>query len=318
MHFILDGDPGHDDMLTIFLAAKYVDVIGVTTVYGNSSLENTTRNALKCLELGGLQHIPVAAGLSRPFVGEPTYPVEIHGESGLDGAELPDPTIGTVSTHAVDFIIEASKEYDDLVIVATAALTNVAAAIIKDPTITGRLKYISIMGGSTTGGNQTPAAELNIWLDPEAADVVFTSGVPLKMFGLNVTRQASATRDEIDRIRGIGTPFARTVADLVEFYRASLENVFGLAGASLHDPLAVAVFIKPELFELKPMHVEVELHGTRTRGMTVCDNRHATRTGADIGGGNPLKRGKKPNCEVAVAMDVPGFFDLLNEALAQY
>lgn len=318
MHFLLDGDPGHDDMLTIFLAAKYVDVVGVTTVYGNSSLENTTRNALKCMELGGLQYIPVAAGMSRPFVGEPTYPVEIHGESGLDGAELPDPTIGTVTTHAVDFIIEASKEYDDLVIVATAALTNVAAAIIKDPTITRRLKYISIMGGSTTGGNQTPAAELNIWLDPEAADVVFTSGVPLKMFGLNVTRQASATRDEIDRIRRIGTPFAHTVADLVEFYRASLENVFGLAGASLHDPLAVAVFIKPELFELKPMHVEIELHGALTRGMTICDNRHATRTGADIGGGNPLKRGKQPNCEVAVAMNVPGFFDLLNEALAQY
>ena len=120
------------------------------------------------------------------------------------------------------------------------------------------------------------------------------------------------------RNRGLTNARRLRVADLVEFYRASLENVFGLTGASLHDPLAVAVFIEPELFELKPMHVEIELHGAVTRGMTVCDNRHATRTGADIGGSNPAKRGKEPNCEVAVAMDVPGFFDLLYKALAQY
>jgi inosine-uridine nucleoside N-ribohydrolase len=316
MHFLLDGDPGHDDMLAILLAAKFVDVVAITTVHGNQSLEKTTINARKVVELGKLQHIPIAMGLPRPLVNKPTYAPEVHGVTGLDGVVLPDPTVELSKSSAVDLIIELSHTYDDLVIVATGPLTNVATALTVDPTLASRLTSISLMGGSLTFGNSTPAAEFNIWVDPEAADIVFTSGVPLRMFGLNVTRQAAATVKELDRIRGIGTEFARTVADLVEFYRANLERVYGLKGASLHDPLAIATFIRPELFTMQPMHVGIELHGTRTRGMTVCDYRHAV--GGELGGKDAVLRGEPANCEVAVGIDVEGFFDLLTEALAQY
>lgn len=318
MHFLLDGDPGHDDMLAIYLAARHLDVVAITTVSGNQSLVKVTRNAQAVVELGGLTHIPVAAGLSRPLINDPVYAPEIHGQSGLDGASLPEPTVPLSEQPAVDLIISLSHAHDDLCIVATGPLTNVAAALITDTSLAQRLTCISLMGGSLTYGNATPAAEFNIWVDPEAADVVFRSGVALKMFGLNVTRQASARRVEIQRIRDISSPFAVTVADLVEFYRASLEHVFGLEGASLHDPLAVATFIRPELFQLRKMHVAIELHGALTRGMTVCDYRHVVGTGDDLRGDEAVARGAPPNCEVAVGIDVPGFFDLLVETLAQY
>ncbi len=318
MHFILDGDPGHDDMVTIFLAAKHVDVVGITTTHGNQSLEKTTLNARKCVELGGLTDIPIAKGMPRPLVNAPRYAPEIHGLSGLDGVELPPPSVKLHPLHAVDFIIEQSHKYDDLVLVPTGPLTNVASALIKDPSLTERIKVISLMGGSMTYGGSTPAAEFNIYVDPEAADVVFRSGVPLKMFGLNVTRQASATVERLDRIRAIGTTFAHTVADLLEFYRRSLHNVYGLEGASIHDPLAIAVFVAPELFTLRPMNVQIELNGKLTRGMTVCDYRHIHGSGADIKGVSGIIRGEPANCEVAVAMDVDGFFDLLNKTIAMY
>ena len=183
MRFLLDGDPGHDDMLTLFLAAKHVEVVGLTTTYGNSSVEHTTLNARKCVTLGGLTHIPIAKGSVRPLVNQPRYAPQMHGDSGLDGAELPEPSVGLHPLHAVDFILEQSRKYDDLILVPTGPLTNVASALIKDPTLADRLKGISLMGGSLTFGNTTPAAELNIYLDPEAADVVFRSGVPLRMFG---------------------------------------------------------------------------------------------------------------------------------------
>lgn len=318
MHYLLDGDPGHDDMLTIFLAAKHLDVVGITTVSGNQSLEKTTLNARKCVELAGLTDIPIAKGLPRPLLNEPRYAPEIHGQTGLDGVALPEPSVPLSPLHAVDFIIEASHRHDDLWLVPTGPLTNIAAALIKDPTLAERIKGISLMGGSMTYGGSTAAAEFNIYVDPEAADVVFRSGVPLKMFGLNVTRMASATVARLDRIRAIGTPFARTVADLVEFYRASLHNVYGLEGASIHDPLAVAIFIKPELFTMQAMNVQIELNGTHTRGMTVCDYRYVGNEGKGIYGEEGIIRGAEPNCEVAVDMDVDGFFDLLTDTLALY
>lgn len=318
MPYLLDGDPGHDDMLAIFLAAKHLDVVGVTTVSGNQSLPKVTRNARAVLELGNLTQIPLAAGMARPLVNDPVYAPEIHGRTGLDGVPLPEPTVRLKDQHAVDFIIEQSHLSPGLRLVATGPLTNVAAALIKDTTLVERIDCLSIMGGSLTYGNSTAAAEFNIWVDPEAADVVFRSGIPIKMFGLNVTRQASATRTEIQRIDEIGTPFARTVAALLEFYRSSLEKVFGLAGASLHDPLAVATFIKPELFELRPMHVAIELNGRLTRGMTVCDYRRIPGTGDELQGEAAIEANRRPNCEVAVGIDVSGFFDLLTETLAMY
>lgn len=318
MHFLLDGDPGHDDMLAIFLAAKHLDVVGITTVSGNQSLDKVTLNARKCVELAGLTNIPIARGLPRPLVNQPRYAPEIHGVSGLDGVELPEPTVALSDLHAVDFIIAASHEYDDLTLVPTGPLTNIASALIKDPTLAERISGISLMGGSLTYGGSTPAAEFNMFVDPEAADVVFRSGAPIKMFGLNVTRMASATIARLDSIRAIGTDFALTVADLVEFYRSSLHNVYGLEGASIHDPLAVAVFIQPELFTLQNMNVQIELTGTHTRGMTVCDYRYVGRQGKGIYGESGIIRGAEPNAEVAVDMDVDGFFQLLTSTLALY
>lgn len=316
MRYILDCDPGHDDMLAIYLAARHLDLAAITTVSGNQSLAKVTRNARAVVELGGLSGIPIAAGMPRPLVNDPVYAPEIHGETGLDGADLPEPRVALAGQSAVDLISDLSRSSSDMCLIATGPLTNVAAALIADPGLAGRLRCISLMGGSLTFGNATPAAEFNIWEDPEAADVVFRSKVPLKMFGLNVTRQAAATRAEIDRITAIGTPFARTVASLLEYYRSNLNRVFGQEGASLHDPLAVAIFIRPELFDLQPMHVAIELHGRLTRGMTVCDYRHAA--GPAAGSGQAVSRGEPANCDVAVGIDVSGFFDLLIDTLTLY
>ena len=315
MHVLLDCDPGHDDMLAILLAAKHLDVVGITTVHGNQSVDKTTANALKIVELGGLD-IPVSRGLAKPLVQDAVFVPEMHGESGLDGAELPEPTTAPTAIDAVHTILEASHRYDDLVIVPTGPFTNVAAALTIDPTLATRLQAISLMGGSLTFGNWTPAAEFNIWADPEAADIVFRSGVPIRMFGLNVTRRAAATAERITQIRERGGHVSGVVADLLEFYSASSKTLYGLSGASLHDPLAVATLIRPELFVLQDLHVAVELRGTLTRGMTVCDYRHASTPEIQERDAEP--RGEAPNAQVAVEIDVDGFFELLAETLGRY
>ncbi|MCU1529900.1 MAG: Inosine-uridine preferring nucleoside hydrolase, partial [Frondihabitans sp.] len=309
--------PGHDDMLAILLAAKHLDVVAITTVHGNQSLAKVTSNTLKIVELGSLQHIPVSRGLAKPLLGEAVHAPEVHGESGLDGVDLPEASVETTELDAVQTIIEMSHRYDDLVLVPTGPLTNIAAALTVDPTLAERVTEISLMGGSLTFGNSTPAAEFNIWVDPEAADIVFTSGIPIQMFGLNVTRQASATPERIQSIREQGGAVAGTVADLLDFYQQSLFRVYGLEGASLHDPLAVATLIRPELFEMRPMHVGIELNGTRTRGMTVCDYRH-TGQATTLNGQSAVRNGSAANARVAVGIDVDGFFALLSETLGLY
>lgn len=315
MHVLLDCDPGHDDMLAILLAAQHLDVVGITTVHGNQSVDKTTANALKIVELGGLD-IPVSRGLAKPLVQDAVFVPEMHGESGLDGADLPEPTAVPTAIGAVQAILEASHRYDDLVVVPTGPFTNVAAALTIDPSLASRLQAISLMGGSLTFGNWTPAAEFNIWADPEAADIVFRSGVPIRMFGLNVTRRAAATAERITQIRERGGHVSGVVADLLEFYSASSKTLYGLSGASLHDPLAVATLIRPELFVLQDLHVAVELHGTLTRGMTVCDYRHASTPEIQERDAEP--RGEVPNAQVAVDIDVDGFFELLAETLGRY
>jgi inosine-uridine nucleoside N-ribohydrolase len=315
MHVLLDCDPGHDDMLAILLAAKHLDVVAITTVHGNQSVDKTTLNALRIVELGGL-HIPVSRGLAKPLIGDAVHAPQMHGESGLDGAELPYPTTLPTEADAVRTIIDLSHRYDDLVIVPTGPLTNLAAALIVDPTLRSQVREISLMGGSLTFGNWTPAAEFNIWADPEAADIVFRSGIPIRMFGLNVTRRAAATMQRIARIRADGGAVSRVVADLLEFYSASSRTLYGLSGASLHDPLAVATLIRPELFELQDLHVAIELTGTLTRGMTVTDYRHASTPEIQERDAEP--RGEVPNARVAVDIDVEGFFDLLAETLGRY
>jgi pyrimidine-specific ribonucleoside hydrolase len=318
MKVICDGDPGHDDMLAFLLAAKHLDLLGITTVSGNQSLEKVTKNALKIVELGGIASIPVAKGMARPLVNLPVYAAEIHGNSGLDGYEFPEPTTELAPRHAVDFIIDTVMANEDVTLIPTGPLTNIASALIKEPRITDRISGISLMGGSLTFGNSTPVAEFNIYVDPEAAATVFESGIPIKMFGLNVTRLAEATSTEIERIRSIGTKFAKVIADLLSFYSSNLQRIFGVRGASLHDPCAVAVLIDPSIFTMRPMHVGIELSGKLTRGMTVCDYRHMSLTSDKLAGEAAISIGEKPNAEVAVGIDVRKFFDLLIGTLADY
>lgn len=314
---IIDCDPGHDDALAILLAGKHLDVLGITTVGGNQSLEKVTTNALKVVEFAGLTHIPVAKGIGHPLVKQPLYAPEVHGETGMDGPDLPEPTTALADRHAVDFIIDTVMAVDGVTLVPVGPLTNVATALRREPKIASRIAEISLMGGGLTSGNSTATAEFNIYVDPEAAHIVFTSGIPLKMCGLNLTRQANATDVEIERIRGLGNRVGQTVAEMLTFYKNTLSEVFGLTGGSLHDPCAVAALIDPTLIDFEPMHVAVELKGEHTYGMTVCDHRHLRSVGSafeTVG----KRKGNSPNAEVALRIDVARFFDLLIDTLGQY
>jgi inosine-uridine nucleoside N-ribohydrolase len=315
---IHDVDTGHDDALAILLAAPHLEILGITTVSGNAPLSKTTVNTLKILELAGLTAVPVAAGMDRALLAEQLHGAAIHGESGMDGPVLPTPTTPMDPRHGVTFLIDTIRQHPGCWLVPTGPLTNVAMALRQAPDLANHLAGISLMGGTTLGGNVTPAAEFNIYVDPEAAAVVFGSGIPIKMFGLNVTRQALVLDDEVRRIRGIGTHVAEIVAQLLEFYNGSARRVFGRTGGWLHDPCAVAWMIDPSLFEFRPMHVGVELNGTRTRGMTVCDFRYEGGTADHIPIEGGMRRGQAPNVDVAMRLDRGRFFDLLVSTLATY
>ncbi|MDQ7820187.1 MAG: nucleoside hydrolase [Armatimonadota bacterium] len=312
---ILDCDPGHDDALAILLAARRLEVLGITTVAGNHSLDKVTLNALKVLELAGLTHIPVARGAPFPLVRPPRYAPEIHGESGLDGAALPEPTRTPVGQHGVDFLIDTVMRTDNVTLVPTGPLTNIALALRKEPRIAQRVSEICLMGGSLTHGNVTAAAEFNIYFDPEAAHAVFSSGIPITMVGLNVTEQVLATPQRRSQVRALGTRVAVVVADLLEAYSRAVERAYGVAGGALHDPLAVAALIDSDVLQCESMHVAVELTGTLTAGRTVCDDRFL-RAGRLRDAG--VRPGAPPNARVAVAVDVDRFFDLLLASLREY
>ena len=314
---IIDCDPGHDDALAIFLAAKHLDVVGITTVGGNQDINKVTTNALKLVEVGQMTEIPVARGMAYPLVKPPHYAPEVHGETGMDGPDLPDPTTPLHPSHAVQFIIDTVMSTDDVTLIPMGPLSNVAAALRQEPRIAARIPEISLMGGGMTSGNATATAEFNIWVDPEAAHVVFTSGIPIKMCGLNLTRQANATDVEIDRIRAIGNRVGDAAAAMLDFYKGTLQEHFGLSGASLHDPCAVACLIDPDIIEFEPMHVAVELKGEHTYGMTVCDHRHLRGMGEKVVR-QGKRKGEEPNAEVALHIDKDRFFDLLIDTLAQY
>lgn len=215
---ILDCDPGHDDAFAIMLAAQHLDVLGITTVGGNCSLENVTTNALKTLEVINRTDIPVYPGHECPMVAPLVTAPQFHGESGMDGPVLPEPSIKAKDKHAVDFIVETVMNNDDVTIIATGPLTNIASAINRNPGIVNRISEICIMGGSVTYGNWTPAAEFNIFVDPEAAYKVFNSGVHVKMTGINLTRQCLLTPNEIKKYRSIGNKAGAFAADLLDFF----------------------------------------------------------------------------------------------------
>ncbi len=320
---IIDCDPGHDDALAILLAAQHLDILGITTVVGNQTLDKVTRNTLQILEIADLVDIPVYKGMGIPLMGPPRdtsdiHGPDVHGESGLEGPVLKAPSKQTAAQHGVDFIIDTVMETDGVTLVSTGPLTNVAAALQREPRLLNRLDCISLMGGNLAIGNVTPTAEFNIYTDPLAAHIVFSSGVPVKMCGINLTRQVMVTETEIERIGELGTRVSRFVTELLTYFVGSVQKLYGLPGGALHDPCAVVPFIDPGLMHFEPMHVAIERFGEHTAGMTVCDYRHLHPDGENRFRRIAEPKGAVPLTEVGIRIDRAGFFDLLIETLFRY
>lgn len=301
---ILDCDPGHDDALAIVVAARHADLRGITTVAGNAPLERTTHNALVMRELLGID-VAVHSGAVRPWLEQPHAAPAVHGVSGLDGADLPTPRRPLDSTDAVGFIIESCRSEEGLWLVGVGPLTNLALALRAAPDLAARIAGISVMGGGTFG-NRSAVAEFNIWADPEAAAVVFRSGRPLVMAGLDVTHQLLATPPRIDAVRRIPGRLASTMADLLEFFSATyIGRHDAIAGAAVHDPCAVLALTHPGLFARVARHVDIETAGALTRGMTVIDRRTLVERPA-------------PTCDVLTAVDADAAFAVIVDAIATF
>jgi inosine-uridine nucleoside N-ribohydrolase len=269
---LIDCDPGHDDAVAILYAARHLDLVGITTVFGNQTVELTTLNALRVLALAGLA-IPVARGCGRPFVGEAPLAPDTHGASGLDGVELPEPARGPEDMHAVEFIIRTARQHrGDLVVAITGAHSNVALALRLEPQLASWLKLITVMGGTTGIGNLRPQACVNILSDPEAAHVVFSSGVPIRWIGYETTRTVLMTADDIARLRG-GGKVARAVADIAAYYRERQRAVYAIDGAPMHDSCAVVPLVRPAFVRYEPVPLVVEIAPGLARGMTIVDRR---------------------------------------------
>lgn len=308
---LIDCDPGHDDAAAILYAARHLDVAGITTVFGNNSLDATTRNALSVLALAGLD-IPVHRGAAGPLGGAEPAPGDLHGKTGLDGATLPEPAARPHALSAEKAMLHHARA-DRIGIVALGPLTNLAQVLSANPGFAARIAWISLMGGSTAVGNSTAVAEFNIHCDPEAADIVFRSGVPIRMAGLNVTRQVGVGEEEIAYLRSLGGRTALTFADLFEFYLERSRTIFGLAKASLHDACAVVPLVHPELIGFRKAAVAIELMGRYTRGMTVCDFR-----GVALKDLQAIRPSGEPNAEVAVEVDGAEIVLRVFDAIASY
>ena len=269
---ILDCDPGHDDAVAIVLAAHLCDVLGITTVAGNAPLERTTYNARVMRHLLNL-NTEVHSGADAPLVVPAAAAGYVHGESGLDGAELPEPTRPVDGTDAVDFIIDTVRTHPGCSLVVTGPMTNVALAITSAPDIVDLVAEISFMGGGTFG-NRTTMAEFNLWADPHAAATVVRSGAPLVMAGLDVTHRFQATEPRIAAVRAVGGTLATTLADLFDFFSENYRSRHDdMAGAAVHDPLSVLAICRPDLFTSTARFVDIVTDGEHTRGMTVIDRR---------------------------------------------
>jgi purine nucleosidase/pyrimidine-specific ribonucleoside hydrolase len=275
---IIDCDPGHDDAaaLLLALASDEVQLLGVTTVAGNQTLAKTTANAIRVLDCAGRPDVPVAAGADRPLMRELHVAADIHGETGLEGAELPGPSREPGEAHAVDWLAAAlDSAAEPVTLVPTGPLTNVALLFARYPGIEQRIRRIVLMGGSIGEGNVTPAAEFNIWADPEAAHRVFSAEVDLTMVGLDVTHQALLTPDHLEALEGTGDP-GKLVADLYRFFLSIHGDRYGWAGAPVHDAVAVAHVIDPTLLQTARCGVTVDTGGELSRGRTNADVRRQT------------------------------------------
>ncbi|MFD8795229.1 nucleoside hydrolase [Streptomyces vinaceus] len=301
---IIDCDPGHDDALAIMLAAgdPAVDLLAITTVAGNQTLAKTTLNARRVCTVAGITGVPVAAGCARPLVQALHVADDVHGASGLDGPRFPAPTVDVVAEHAVDLMYRIlTRHPEPVTLVPTAPLTNIALLLTRHPDAARRIREIVLMGGSTERGNRSPAAEFNIQADPEAADIVFRSGVPLTMCGLNVTHQALATPEIVARFERLGTELGQVCVELLTFFASTYRTLWGFQDPPLHDPVAVARVLDPGIVHCVDANVVVELQGRYTRGATVVDLHRYT--------------GRPVNARVALTLDSGAFWDRMVAAV---
>lgn len=298
---ILDCDPGHDDAIALILAlaSPELNVLAVTTSAGNQTPDKTLNNALRILTLLGRDDIPVAAGAPKPLARELIIADNVHGESGLDGPKLPDPAFAPQAMTGLELMAKCLRESPQPVtLVPTGPLTNIALLLAAHPELKPKIARIVLMGGAAGAGNWTPAAEFNIYVDPEAADMVFKSGIPITMCGLDVTHEAQVMDEDIERVRAITNPVAQCVAGLLDFFMIyHRDPKWGFAGAPLHDPCTIAWLLAPELFHGVECRVDIETRGEHTVGMTVVDRYGLT--------------GKPANALVLLGLDRPGFIDLL-------
>jgi len=301
---ILDCDPGHDDALAIMLAhgSDELDLLAVTTVSGNQSLQKVTHNARVIATVIGMTDVPIAAGADHPLVWAPRFAADIHGESGLGGPVLVEPTVPLDGRHAVDLIIETIMDSapGEITVIGTGPATNLALALRREPAIAHRAQSVVLMGGAHTRGNVTPAAEFNVYADPHAAAVVLQAPWDVTLIGLDLTHQAGATAEVRSRIAAIGTGPSRFTSELLTFFAAAYENVQGMLDPPVHDPCAVAYVIDPGVMTTQPAHVVVELTGEHTTGMTVTD--FSERSGPR-------------DVTVGMVLDRPRFWDLMTSAL---
>jgi len=302
---IHDCDPGHDDALALMLAlgSPELEVLGVTTVSGNQTLEKTTANAIRVLDHLGYDHLHVAAGAGRPLVRERTVAPEVHGDSGLDGPALPPPARAPLSDHAIDWIAATLREQQrPVTLVPTGPLTNIALLLARHPEVQARIERVVLMGGAIGEGNVTPAAEFNIWADPEAARRVFSSSLELTMVGLDVTHRALIGPHHVERLAAAGSA-GRLAAELLGFYGRHHRLRYGWDGAPVHDAVAVAHVIDPEILQTRHCGVRVDTGPELSRGRTYVDLWGAA--------------GWQPNCHVATEIDSERFLELLVERIGR-
>ncbi len=306
---IIDTDPGQDDAIAILtaLASPELDVLGISCVAGNVPLELTVRNARILCEIAGRPDMTITAGCSRPMVRELITAEEVHGATGIDGPEWDEPTMAISDRHAVDWIVDTLMAARDgeITLCPVGPLTNIAMAMVKEPAIVPKIREIVLMGGAYwEGGNTTPVAEFNIYVDPHAAHVVFTSGVPIVVVPLDVTHKALMSDDWIAALDALGTPVGKAASAMCSFYERHDEAKYGTDGGPLHDPNVIAYLLEPELYDGKRVHVEVEHHSETSMGQTLADWWGVT--------------GKEANCFWINEVDAPGFYRLVSDRLGRY
>ncbi|HJM37309.1 MAG: nucleoside hydrolase [Acidimicrobiales bacterium] len=299
---ILDCDPGVDDAIAIITACRWTEIIGITSVSGNVSVEHTTSNALKMKELLNIE-APIHIGASRPIASEPFHASHVHGQTGLGNTDLPEPDGTADSDDAVAFILEKTREEEGIHLIPIGPLTNIALAIKADPSLVNRVASITLMGGGAGIGNVTSAAEFNVFADPEAADLVFRSGAPLNMLGLNLTHQVLMGSVHADYCYALNTPVGKTAGDLLNFNGRTHGTEKGANLGAMHDPCAVLAVTHPDLFTSKLRSVVVELEGSHTRGQTLVDEREWVET--------------EKNCNVYYEVDSEKVIGLILQAVSE-